>query len=203
MISPGEAVRLVAMADRAAARFCRHDRGCRLEREDVRQDLLLDLVSRLRAYNPSRGSLETFASVCFRHRSARIRQAARRANMFRHPVELDAPVVIGGGVRVIDTLSNDEGFAAWVGQPTDRTIELEQRLDLVLILAALPKDMSLLCVALVTDQPAFPGRSRTTRYRRLRKLREELAAHFTVRARLGPTMAPALKTPTANAELGS
>lgn len=205
MISRRDAVWVVDMADRAAARLCRQDRGSRLEQEDVRQDLLLDLLSRLGAYDPTRGSLETFASVCFRHRSARVRQAAHRANFFRHPIELDAPSIMGGGMRVTDTLSGDNGFRAWVGQPTDHQIELEQRLDLDRILAALPNDMSLLCVALVTDQPPPPtvaARSRSTRHRRVRNLRKRLAVHFVVWTRPDHAVAPTLSAPTALAELG-
>ena len=201
MIDCREAAMLVAMADRVAARLCRQGHGCRLEREDFRQDLLLDLLSRFGAYDPSRGSLETFVSVCFRHRSARIRRIAHRERVSRHPVDLDAPAITGG--RLIDTLSDGEGFGAWVGQLTDRQIELEQRIDLDRILAALPNDMTVLCAVLVGDQhapPAVAGGSRTTRHRRVRKLRKRLAGHFVLRPRPARPVAATLSVATTDAE---
>ena len=203
MISRSEALWLFAMADRVAARLCRHRRECRLEQEDIRQDLLLDLLSRLGAYDPSRGSLQTFVAVCFRHRSVRIGRTAYRERVSRHPVELDAPAVAGG--RVIDTLADSDGFAAWVGQPTDRQIELEQRLDLDRMLAALPKDMALLCAALVGDQRCsgtLAGSSRTTRHRRVRKLRDRLAITFAARPHPNRSVAVTLSATTKVPELG-
>ena len=205
MISRSEAVWLVAVADRAAARICRQNRGCRLEQEDVRQDLLLDLLSRLGAYDPSRGSLQTFVAVCFRHRSVRIGRTAYRERESRHPVELDAPAVTGGCTPLIDTLTESDGFAAWVGQPTEWQIELEQRLDLDSMLAALPTDMALLCAALVSDQrlpDILAGRSRTTRHRRVRKLRKRLAGDFILRPRPARAVAATLSATTKVPELG-
>ena len=112
MISRSEAVWLVAVADRAAAQLCRRSCGRDLDREDVRQDLLVDLLSRFGAYDASRGTLRTFAALCFKHRSARLMRTAYRERLARHPVELDGSAVKGGTTSVIDTLDASEGFGA-------------------------------------------------------------------------------------------
>lgn len=204
MTARDQAAWLIGLADRAAARLCRHGREYQLDREDVRQDLLLDLLSRLGAYNASRGTLQTFVSVCFKHRSARLMRNAYREHLARHPADLDGPVVQGGTTRVIDTLGESEGFGAWVGQPTDLLLQLEQQLDLDRMLSGLPAAMTPLCAALMGDQLSqgiAASCSRTTQHRRLQDLRDWLSVTLLDRPRprpprlaitLSTTAAPAL-----------
>src|SRR4051812_414552 len=83
---------VLASADRAAALFCRQHAGPLFEHDDVRQDLLLDLLIRLRSFDPARSSLPTFAALCFQHRTTRLGLVARRDRRARHPIALDAPL---------------------------------------------------------------------------------------------------------------
>ena len=192
-------------ADRTVARLCRHDPGFRLEHEDVRQDLLLDPLSRLGTYNPRLGSPETFVAVCFRHRSARIPLTAHGERLSRHPFELGTTAVMGAPTPLIDTLSESEGFGSWVGQPTDRQIELDQLLDLDRMLAALSKDMAMLCAAFVDDQRCsgtVAGRSRITRHRRVWKLRDRLTINFAARPHPSRLESATLSATTTGPELG-
>jgi len=200
MTGRDRAVWLVGLADRAAAHLCRQGRSCHLEQEDVRQDLLLDLLSRLHAYDLSRGTLQTFVSVCFKHRSACILRTAYRERVTRHFVELDGPVVKGGTTCVIDTLGESEGFGAWVGQPTDLLLQLEQQLDLDRVLSRLPAEMTPLCAVRMGDQ--LPGGltasgSRTTLHRRLQDLRARLAVTLLDRPRPRRTRVAIISSTTA------
>mgnify|MGYP001451786420 FL=1 len=85
------------IAEREARRVCRIARLPAQEREDIRQDLLLDLLTRLPAFDPARGSLEAFATVCFRHRGIRLAARIRRERDGRHPASLDEPIAGADG----------------------------------------------------------------------------------------------------------
>src|SRR5882724_9987861 len=50
------------------------------EQEDLRQELLVDLIARLKWFDPARGTLNAFANVIIRHRAGRL---ARRINIER------------------------------------------------------------------------------------------------------------------------
>ncbi len=170
---------LVDQADHAAARFCRRQAGPLVEQDDVRQDLLLDLLTRLDRFDPARGSLPFFAAVCFNHRSARLGVAAGRDRQARRAVALDAPLPGSDGLTVLDTLSDSDGYSAWIGQPTDGIADLVGRLDFDRAVSALPGDALPICAALMRDDPdpaAGAGLPRTTFYRRVHELRCQLLA---------------------------
>ena len=165
-------------ADRAAGQFCRKHADPIIEYDDIRQDLLLDLLTRVPNHDLTRSSFGTFAAICFRHRSARLALNIHRHRRSRHPRALDAPVP-GQDTVLHDTLSEDDGYAAWVGQPTNRSATLDRRLDLDRIITALPAELITLCAVLMSDT-ADPARAaglpRTTRHRRIRELRCRLLA---------------------------
>ena len=144
----------------------------------MRQDLLLDLLSRLYSYDPSRSPIRPFVMMCFEHHSARIIRNGLRENAAKHPVELDASLVAGGTVRVIDTLDEIEGYGAWIGQPTDRILELERRLDLDRALSEIAADVVPLCAAVLRHGVARGDAraSRSTFHRRKHDLRCRLLA---------------------------
>ena len=170
---------LLRSADHAAARFCRQQFGLLIEQDDVRQDLLLDLLARLDCFDPTRSSLPFFAAVCFRHRVARLSVAAHRDRQARSPVELDMPRPGSSASSLLDTLADSDGYSAWIGQPTDETAELDRRLDLDRALSAMRRDALPICAALMKDEPdpaASAGMSRTTFYRRVHEVRCQLLA---------------------------
>ena len=101
-----------------------------LDQEDVRQDLVVDVLSRLHWFDPCRSPFRAFVVLCIAHRSALILRATVRETAARHPVDLDEALVSGSTVRIVDTLDESAGYGAWIGQPTDRLLELERRLDL-------------------------------------------------------------------------
>jgi DNA-directed RNA polymerase specialized sigma24 family protein len=67
-------------------------------REDLRQELLVDLIARLKRFDPARGTLNAFASVIIRHRAGRLgkrinRERAIFAPMFLTDSLADDPTV--------------------------------------------------------------------------------------------------------------
>lgn len=179
MMDAHSAAIMSGMAGRTAMRICRRVRSHLLEWEDVRQELLLDLWSRLEAFDLQRGPAGPFVSMCFRHRSARLVRNARRELQARHPLPLDAPAEVGGTEELVDTLSEADGYAAWTGQPTDQFGQLERQLDLDRALSGLSWESLTICAALImsdTDPADAAGMSRTTLHRRVHDLRCRLLA---------------------------
>ena len=176
MISAKEADWLMVTADRVAIRLWRQGYACQLDREDIRQDLLVDVLSRLQRFDPRRSPFRAFVVLCIAHRSALILRSAVRESAARHPVDLDGPSVSGSTVRVVETLDESAGYGSWIGQPTDRLLELERHLDLDRALSGLAADVVPLCAALVRDGTAPAGArvSRSTLHRRKHDLRCQL-----------------------------
>lgn len=151
-------------------------------RDDVRQDLLADLIGRLAAFDPDRGTLGAFASTVYRHRARRIALMIERDRRLfgRAPVSLDADRGPDGAGRFGDALAEEHGYAAALGQPTDRFAEADCRLDLERALGSLPEPLLSVCALLHRAPPATIARSgpipRSSLYRRIRELRLALAA---------------------------
>ena len=168
---------ILARADRTASQLCRNTQSHLIEQDDVRQDLLLDLLIRLKRYDAARGGLQTFAAICFQHRAARHCAKLRSDHKARHPAPLDAMTT--GDVTLIDCLADVDGYGAWIGQPTDDFADIERRLDLDRALSALSDDALAICAALLTSDihpAATAGLSRTTLHRRVQDLRCRLLA---------------------------
>jgi RNA polymerase sigma-70 factor (ECF subfamily) len=90
------------------------------EQEDMEQDLLLDLITRLRSFDPARGTLAAFATVCFQHRAARLATRFRREKRERHNATLDDAVPgQEEPLTLADIIPESEGYAAWCGQATN------------------------------------------------------------------------------------
>ncbi len=58
------------------------------QREDLRQELLLDLIARLKRFDPARGTLNAFASVIIRHRVGRLGKRINRERAIFAPTFL-------------------------------------------------------------------------------------------------------------------
>src|SRR4051794_36075781 len=161
---------ILASADHAAARFCRHHADPLLEQDDVRQDLLLDFLKRLRSFDPARSSLRTFAAICFQHRTTRLALVARRDRRARHLLALDAPLPGQIELMLLDTVAENDGYGAWIGQCAEGVAQLEHYLDLDRALSTLDANVVPLCAALLRGDRTGAGASmsRTTIHRRVR-----------------------------------
>lgn len=170
---------LFETADQTAARLCKKVRSPWLEPEDVRQDLLLDLFTRLKSYDRERGTLPAFAAVCFHHRSARLSHAAQRERMCRHPSSLESPLPGSVDLTLADTVAEADGYGAWMGQQIDSFAAVEQSLDLDRALTTLSCSALHLCAVLMQDEPdpaGAAGLPRTTFHRRVHDLRCHMLA---------------------------
>jgi len=154
-------------ADRHALRIVRVCRIPQREREDLRQELLTELLRRLKHFDPDRGSLGGFASVCFSHHAARLIERILRGRTAM-AVSLDAPLPGAGSLTIADALANEDGYGALMGQASDAVATLERRLDLGRALASLPLEQLRHCVAIAEERGDAPNgftRSRSTVFR--------------------------------------
>ena len=181
-LSPDDIETIIREAD-AAARRLRRKLSMRVcEREDLGQDLLVDLLRRLPAYDPSRGSIGAFANIVLRNQSSRIAMRHHRQRRAQGGSILSLAVPLAGAREPVgDTLTEDDGLAAWHGQTCCAAAVTELHHALQAALARLPAEDRRFCAALahrpVTALAAEGFGSRSALYRRLADLRHVLTAH--------------------------
>lgn len=168
------------LAAKEAKRLCRTLHLPEHEREDLCQDLLLDFLARLPAFDPNKAELSAFATVCFRHAGSRIAGRIKTERAARHPRSLDDALPNCEGLTLANTIGEAEGYSAWWGQPTDAIAVLERRLDLERAAGAIDPEDHPLCAALSRHTPHEFGEQGTMPrmriYRRIREMRLRLLA---------------------------
>lgn len=182
-LSPSDLQIILDEADVAARRLSRRMRLSRDDLADSRQELLVDLIARLPAFDPGRGTIGAFAGIVMANRATRL---AHRVHHHRRmfgvvPRSLDEIVPNGGGATRGDITAEEDGLAAVLGQPVDAFAESERRIDLERGLGTLGAEERVLVAALYrTDtahQLAATGLgSRSDLYRRAREIRLSLVA---------------------------
>jgi len=155
-----------------ARRLCRTLGRPSHEQEDIEQDMLLDLLTRLPSYDPARGTLAAFATVCFQHRASRLATRLRRERRERHEASLDDAVPgQEEQLTLADIIPESEGYGAWCGQQTDSVAALERRLDLDRAGAVLDQRDHCICASLTQCTPHELGQQgplpRSVLYRRI------------------------------------
>lgn len=171
---------LLHEADIAARRLVRQLRLPRADLDDVRQDMLLDLLARLPAFDSERGSIGAFAGMVMTHRATRIaHRVSRHRRMFgAYPASLDDPLPNGDGATRKDMIPEEDGLAAILGQPVNKIAEIECRIDLEVGLGTLDDEERSLVSALYRASPHQLARSglgsRSDLYRRTREIRLSL-----------------------------
>jgi RNA polymerase sigma-70 factor (ECF subfamily) len=151
------------------------------DRKDLEQELMLDLLMRMRFYDSSKSKRSTFMSVLVERHAATIlesRQAQRRSYR-RQMISLNAtPSNCDSEPEELnDCLSGDGTFQVHLtGSIDDR--EWDIGLDLRRFIASLPEDLRELCQHLCSGNKAKIARTlkihRTTIYLKLKALREAL-----------------------------
>jgi RNA polymerase sigma factor (sigma-70 family) len=162
----------------AAVRLVRQFGLPSYERDDLRQDLLVDLLGRVRAFDPKRGTFGAFVGTVVAHRAARLMKRMRRQRAMSWMTSLDEPVAGTAAMTMGDTIAEADGLSASHGQPFDRFAAIELRLDLDRALSALrPAELNL-CAKLTDRTPTEISRSgeysRASLYRQLKKIRLQL-----------------------------
>lgn len=179
-LSPDDIETIICEADAAAGRLRRKLNLPHCDREDLGQDLLVDLLRRLPGRDPARGSIGAFANIVLRNQSSRIaiRHHRQRRAQGGTVVSLDAP--ISGGTEPLGCmLAEADGLAAWHGQDRSAVDDAETHYDLARALGDLPDDMRGLCAALgscaVPEIISRTGISRSALYRHIARIRLDLA----------------------------
>ena len=180
-ISRSDLVTMLDEADAAAARLRRRLRLPRTDLDDLRQELLLDLIRRLPAFDANRGSIGAFAGIVLRTQASRIAARVARERRATGGRMLSLDERGDDGTTLGDRLGEADGLSTWHGHCVAVEAAIDARLDLARALGALHARDLRLCAA-VTQCPvrvlAQRGLgSRATLYRRLRELRCALAAH--------------------------
>lgn len=182
--------------DPRIVRMVRH-RACRLvgrvgftpdDREDIEQELWLDLWTRLPHFDPARSCLYTFAARLADNKAAsmveaRLAQARRDRHCRESLDEMMAPDGGDSGHRRRD-ISEDE-YLRRTGRQSRPAAELRDlRLDVARVLTGVSGELRTLAELLSAEDPVAAARrsaiSRMTMYRRRRQLR-----HVFERAGLG------------------
>lgn len=181
-ITPADLSTLIAEADAAACRLRRKLVLPAADHDDLRQDLLVDLICRLPGFDARRGSIGAFANVVLRNQSSRIAMRHHRQRRAQGGSLLSLEVPLAGAREPVgDTLTEDDGLAAWHGQTCCAAAVTELHHALQAALARLPAEDRRFCAALahrpVTALAAEGFGSRSALYRRLADLRHVLTAH--------------------------
>jgi DNA-directed RNA polymerase specialized sigma24 family protein len=169
-------------ADFAARRLLRQLRLPRHDLDDLRQDLLADLIARLRGFDPGRGSLGALAGIVLANRSTWIATKVKRDRRLYGtlPISLNETIPDRDGLARGDLIAEDKGLAAYFGKPADAFAAAERRLDLERGLGTLDPVDRALCASLThttVDRLAASGHgARSNLYRRVRNIRLALLA---------------------------
>ena len=179
-ISPDDLATLIDEAAFAARRLHRKLVLPAADLDDLRQDLLVDLICRLPGFDARRGSIGAFANIVLRNQSSRIaiRHHRKRRMQGGTVLSLDAPVS-GATESMGCLLAEADGLAAWHGQDRSATDDADTLHDLAQVLGGLPEEARGLCAALGTCAVAEiverTGTSRYALYRHIASLRLDLA----------------------------
>lgn len=181
-ISQADFATLIDEADQAARRLHRKLALPAADLDDLRQDLLIDLICRLPGFDARRGGIGAFANIVLRNQSSRIaiRHHRQRRAQGGSVLSLDAPVA-GGTEPLGAALSNTDGLAAWHGQDAMNAAEIEARETMRNAISHLPEPDRRLCASLahgsVATLAASGIGSRSAIYRRIATLRHTLTAY--------------------------
>jgi DNA-directed RNA polymerase specialized sigma24 family protein len=163
-------------ADRLARRYNLQP----ADRDDAFQEIALDGWRRLKDFRSSRGDLDVFLGMVSLNQARKMEMRFRRRRACPD-VSLDTPIVDDGdddALTLEDSLSQDDGLPALLGNVVDGHRRVELLLDLSRAIARLPSEMQRLCACLAHETPGIArrvcGLSNTGMYRRI----EELRLHF-------------------------
>lgn len=181
-ITPADLSTLIDEADAAARRLRRKLGLPAADHDDLRQDLLVDLICRLPGFDARRGSIGAFANIVLRNQASRIAMRHHRQRRAQGGSLLSIEVPLAGTREPVgDTVTEDEGLSAWHGQTCCAAAVTELHHALQAALAQLPDEDRRFCAALahrpVTALAAEGFGSRSALYRRLADLRHVLTAH--------------------------
>lgn len=147
--------------------------------EDLEQELMIDLLSKLIHYDSSKSSLQTFTQNIIENKASNmIRDISRKKRGSQMAIcSLYEPIGIGDNkdeaYLLIDTISADSRFYEY--SISDLTRQLEFEFDVRQVINKLPDNLGKLCKLLqimtVAEIAEETGTSRNTVYKALKMLR--------------------------------
>jgi len=151
-----------------------------MDRFDIEQDLMLDLLQRQANYDPTRSSFDTFADRVIKHRVATLMSPTSRLRAERGMVSLDHPMGPDGddAVTLGDILPESAGLYSDAAQPPEIMRGLQR--DVQRFLAGLSPVLLRYAGILSADNVSAAARSaglhRSCVYERLCQLRSAATA---------------------------
>jgi DNA-directed RNA polymerase specialized sigma24 family protein len=146
------------------------------EREDIRQDLLVDALARIRAFDPRRGSFGAFVGAIVAHRLSRLAKQVYRQRALQTVLRESFRVAPSDPAAERDPL-NAERFEI-AAQPGEQSKRVDSRLDLERCLGSLNSDDLALCLQLAEYAPTeichATNTSRAGVYRRIKEIRMQM-----------------------------
>lgn len=150
------------------------------DRDDIRQELLLDYIVRFRKFNPAKSSRRTFLHRVVRHRVATLvdarRAACRDYRLCQGSLDSSPGVAWSNPIPIGETepIANGEDLTGRRARSSWVLMELE--VDVSKVIATLPLELAAVAVALksagVVEAARRLGLSRATVYRRITQIRE-------------------------------
>ena len=145
------------------------------DREDVRQDILIEMIVRLGKFDVEKAALATFIDLLTRHGASAVARRCRpQQRLLRAALSLDDEADPMAR-RLARILSAEQGLGFAAGEPADPVASAELKRDVRRIVAALTpelRSLGALLLAHPTEQACrTSGLSRATFYRRVRGIR--------------------------------
>ena len=149
------------------------------DRQDLEQELMIDLLSRMKHFNPAKGKKTTFMTRIVERRISNILEArfAQCRDWRKCTASLNDPIPGGDddSTERIEQVSSD-GQMGHQGRETIEQRQNDIRFDVDRVIATLPKDLQELCEKLQSSNMAEIAREmgvpRSTLYGKLTKLRD-------------------------------
>lgn len=167
-----------------ARQLVRHSAFTDADLDDLEQELTLDLLNRLRKYNPRRAQRNTFIARVVEHKAATILEAASAARHRERACALSLSDRIetaeGELIELGDTINERDRVRRHGAGFASQTEMSDLRMDLQAAVASLPPQLRRLCNLLetmtVTEVASTLGVSRAAIYRRIKKIRAAFEA---------------------------
>ena len=149
------------------------------DRQDLEQELMIDLLGRMKHFNPAKGKKTTFMTRIVERRISTILEArfAQCRDWRKCIASLNDPIPGGDNdsAERIEQVCSD-GQMGHHGRDTNEQRQNDIRFDLERVIAALPEDLQDLCEKLQSSNMAEIAREmgvpRSTLYGKLTKLRD-------------------------------
>lgn len=170
---------IISTVRKKARKLIKHKCFLSSDLEDLDQELMIDLLSKLIHYDSSKSSLQTFTQNIIENKASNmIRDISRKKRGSQMAIcSLYEPIGVGDNkdeaYLLIDTISADSSFYEY--SISDLTRQLEFEFDVRQVINKLPDNLGKLCKLLqimtVAEIAEETGTSRNTVYKALKMLR--------------------------------